>query len=115
MQSFKVDGQKAYVLAMLGVPRNPNLIRELEKHMPVEIISGIDAHNNPESIAAVTSSITKLTLNRELTLNERACTQGHRDMILQANQDGSSVALFLEDDAEIPNGFDFGQILKKSS
>lgn len=110
MQNFKVNGPKAYVLAMSGIPRNPNLIMELERHMPVEIISGIDASNNPECVSEITFSITRLTLNRELTLAERACTQGHRDMILRASEDHSSIALFLEDDAEIPVRFDFDRL-----
>ena len=106
-----MDGIKAYVLAMSGIPRNPNLIEQLEQHMRVEIISGIDSRNNPESLEVISFPVTKFTLNRELTLTERACTQGHRDMILRAYEDGPKVALFLEDDAEFPDEFDFAPLL----
>lgn len=106
-----MDSPKAYVLAMSGIPRNPNLIRALEKHMSVEIISGIDPRNSPESLEEITFPVTRLTLNRELTLTERACSQGHRDMILRAYEDCPSIALFLEDDVEIPYGFDFAPLI----
>lgn len=115
MKDFSVNSPKAYVLAMSGIPRNPNLIRELKKQMPVEIVSGIDAINSPEFLEKIFFPVTKLTLNRELTVTEQACTQGHREMILRAGEDSCSIAIFLEDDAGIPVGFDFELLLERLS
>ena len=75
-------------------PRNPNLIQVLtDLRLEFEVVSG----STPELAKSYRRSDIKR--NRHLTDTERACTLGHRLMMLRALECDFEWSIFLEDDA----------------
>jgi len=97
--------QKAYVLSLSDKTRNSNLKKDLESVISVEIVKGFNGNKHPELIGKINLTISKKLQNRSLNLNEIACAQGHRNMVIKALQDDTDIAYFLEDDAELPANF----------
>lgn len=97
--------QKAFILSLKDETRNLNLKNDLENQIAVEICKGFDGNKRPEILQSIDIGVSKKLQNRELNLNEIACAQGHREMLIKASNDGIDVAYFLEDDAVLPDEF----------
>jgi len=88
---------KAYILALNGEPRNPDLIPSLVfAGLNVCIISGTTIESAKKYLQGINSSKRR---GGQLNDYERACAYGHLKMQTEAYSQGDDWNLFLEDDA----------------
>ena len=88
---------KAYILALNGEPRNPDLIPSLvSAGVNFCIISGTTIENTKKYMQGINSP---KRIGDQLNDYERACAYGHLKMQIEAYSRGDDWNLFLEDDA----------------
>ena len=82
--------------------RNIELLNFLENFSNFELVKGIDGSKNRKDLERVDSKKSLFWVNRELSNGEIACAMGHREMIMRAHINNAKIALFIEDDANLP-------------